>query len=172
MESSLRYAGDSKSLVIHAKEKFPLNTFTHLQGHAELDTKIGAPTYLCAMIRQYFPDQYASLAVGVQYYRRQKLWYTVRGKKEFPVTANNSVNFHIKGKYGVDEKLLEKKSRVAAEFTWDIMDVKKDQDVRLKVGYEVIEKVPYFHEKSKLYYPANNKIKLLKLSNILLLIIV
>nr|XP_025886687.1 outer envelope pore protein 21B, chloroplastic isoform X3 [Solanum lycopersicum] len=120
MESSLRYAGDSKSLVIHAKEKFPLNTFTHLQGHAELDTKIGAPTYLCAMIRQYFPD---------------------------------------------------KKSRVAAEFTWDIMDVKKDQDVRLKVGYEVIEKVPYFHEKSKLYYPANNKIKLLKLSNILLLII-
>ncbi|XP_027772517.1 outer envelope pore protein 21B, chloroplastic isoform X5 [Solanum pennellii] len=56
MESSLRYAGDSKSLVIHAKEKFPLNTFTHLQGHAELDTKIGAPTYLCAMIRQYFPD--------------------------------------------------------------------------------------------------------------------
>ncbi|XP_027772516.1 outer envelope pore protein 21B, chloroplastic isoform X4 [Solanum pennellii] len=93
MESSLRYAGDSKSLVIHAKEKFPLNTFTHLQGHAELDTKIGAPTYLCAMIRQYFPD---------------------------------------------------KKSRVAAEFTWDIMDVKKDQDVRLKVGYEVIEKVPYF----------------------------
>ncbi|XP_049392444.1 outer envelope pore protein 21B, chloroplastic-like isoform X2 [Solanum stenotomum] len=93
METSLRYAGDSKSLVIHAREKFPLNTFTHLQGHAELDTKIGAPTYLCAMIRQYFPDR---------------------------------------------------KSRVAAEFTWDIMDVKADQDVRLKVGYEVIEKVPYF----------------------------
>lgn len=52
-------------------------------------------------------QQYASLGVGVQYYRRQKLWYTVRGKKEFPVTANNSVNFHIKGKYDVDEKLLE-----------------------------------------------------------------
>ncbi|MCD9646134.1 hypothetical protein HAX54_035702 [Datura stramonium] len=144
METSLRYGVDSKSLVIHAKEKFPLNTFTHLQGHAELDTRIGAPTYLSAMIRRYFPDQYASLAVGVQYYRRQKLWYNVRGKKTFPVTEDNSVNFHIKGKYNVDEKLLEKKSRGAAEFTWNIMDVKKDQDVRLKVGYEVIEKVPYF----------------------------
>lgn len=144
METSLRYGGDSKSMLIHAKEIFPLNTLTHLQGHAELDTKIGAPTYACAMIRRYFDDQHASLAVGVQYYRRQKLWYTVRGKKAFPVTADESVNFHIKGKYDVDEKLLEKKSRGAAEFTWNIMDVKKDQDVRLKVGYEVIEKVPYF----------------------------
>lgn len=144
METSLRYGVDSKSLVIHAKEKFPLNTFTHLQGHAELDTKIGAPTYLSALIRRYFPDQYASLAVGVQYYRRQKLWYNVRGKKAYPVTADNSVNFHIKGKFYVDEKLLEKKSRGAAEFTWNIMDVKKDQDLRLKVGYEVFEKVPYF----------------------------
>ncbi|XP_055835537.1 outer envelope pore protein 21B, chloroplastic-like [Solanum dulcamara] len=144
METSLRYGGDSKSLVIHAKEIFPLNTFTHLQGHAELDTKIGAPTYLSAMIRRYFPDQYASLAVGVQYYGRRKLWYNVRGKKAFPVTTDDSVNFHIKGKYDVDEKLLEKKSRVAAEFTWNIRDVKEDQDVRLKVGYEVIEKVPYF----------------------------
>lgn len=52
-------------------------------------------------------QQFASLAVGVQYFRRQKLWYNVRGKKAFPVTADNSVNFHIKGKYDVDEKLLE-----------------------------------------------------------------
>ena len=145
METSLRYGVDSKSLVIHAKEKFPLNSLTHLQGHAELDTRIGAPTYLSGMIRRYFPDQYASLAVGVQYYRRQKLWYNVRGKKAFPVTEDEqSLHFHIEGKYEVDEKLVEKKSRVAAEFTWNIMNVKKDQDVRLKVGYEVVEKVPYF----------------------------
>lgn len=144
METSLRYDGDSKSLLIHAKEIFPLNASTHLQGHAELDTKIGAPTYACAMIRRHFDDQRASLAVGVQYFRRQKLWYTVRGKKAFPVTADNLVNFHIKGKYDVDEKLLERKPRGAAEFTWDIMDVNMDQCVRLKGGYEVVEKVPYF----------------------------
>ncbi|KAJ8538209.1 hypothetical protein K7X08_014749 [Anisodus acutangulus] len=144
METSLRYGVDSKSLLLHAKEKFPLNSVTHLQGHAELDTRIGAPTYLCGMIRRYFPEQYASLAVGVQYYRRQKLWYNVRGKIAFPVTADESVNFHIKGKYDVDEKILEKKPRGAAEFTWNIMDVTKDQDMRLKVGYEVVEKVPYF----------------------------
>ncbi|KAJ8538210.1 hypothetical protein K7X08_014750 [Anisodus acutangulus] len=144
LQTSLRYGVDSKSLVIHAKQEFPLNSVTHLQCHAELDTRIGAPTYLCVMIRRYFPKQHASLTVGMQYYRRQKLWYNVRGKKAFPVTANESVNFQIKGKYDVDENIPEKKPRGAAEFTWSIPNVNKDQDMMLKVGYEVVEKVPYF----------------------------
>ncbi|KAK4351770.1 hypothetical protein RND71_027288 [Anisodus tanguticus] len=153
METSLRYGVDSKSLVIHAKEKFPLNSVTHLQSNAELDTRIGAPTYLCAMIRRYFPGELSlsfssvlsspslpslnkkrqevsqsllnkgkpvRLAVGVQYYRRQKLWYNVRGKKAFPVTADESVNFHIKGKYDVDEKILEVPYFQISENNWTL----------------------------------------------------
>ncbi|XP_013721152.1 outer envelope pore protein 21B, chloroplastic isoform X2 [Brassica napus] len=53
METSLRY---SKSLRIHAKEKLPFNSRTHLQLHGELDAGTGAPSYFCAMIRHLFPE--------------------------------------------------------------------------------------------------------------------
>lgn len=35
----------------------------------------------------------------------------------------------------------QKKSRGAAEFSWSIFNFQRDQDVRLKVGYELFEKV-------------------------------
>ncbi|EOY15341.1 PREDICTED: outer envelope pore protein 21B, chloroplastic isoform X2 [Theobroma cacao] len=92
METSLRYGGDSKALRIHAKEKFPIDSKTHLQVRGELDTKTGAPGNLCAMIRHFYPDR---------------------------------------------------KSEGAAEFSFSIFNFQKDQDVRLKLGYEVFDKVPY-----------------------------
>ncbi|KAL6996001.1 Outer envelope pore protein 21, chloroplastic [Sarracenia purpurea var. burkii] len=143
METSIRYGGDSTALRIHAKEKFPIDSKTHFQVHGELDTENGAPSYLSAMIRHFYPDLSACLGVGVQYDRQEKLRYTVRGKKAFPVTTNGLVRFNIKGRCDVDKEFRERKSRGAAEFTWDILNFKKDQDVRLRVGYEVIDKVPY-----------------------------
>ncbi|KAL2522071.1 Outer envelope pore protein 21B [Forsythia ovata] len=144
MESSLRYGGDSKSLKIHAKEKYPVNSNTQLQLHGELDTRIGAPTYLRAMIRHFYPDISASVDVGVQYTRHEKLRYSVRGKKAFPVTADGLINFNIKGRFNIDKELRESESRGAAELTWIIFNFKKDQDLRFKVGYEVVDKIPYF----------------------------
>ncbi|PKI55087.1 hypothetical protein CRG98_024378 [Punica granatum] len=92
METSLRYWGDSKSLRFHAKEKIPIDSKTRLQVQGELDTRIGAPTFVHAMIRRFYPD-----------------W----------------------------------KSRGAAEFALNIKDFQKDQDVRVKVGLEVFDQVPY-----------------------------
>ncbi|XP_022857533.1 outer envelope pore protein 21B, chloroplastic-like isoform X2 [Olea europaea var. sylvestris] len=98
MESSLRYGGDSKSLRIHAKEMYPIATDSNtlLQLHGELDTRLGAPTYLSAMIRHFYPDR---------------------------------------------------ESQGAAELNWIIFNFKKDQDLRFKVGYEVVDKIPYFQIK-------------------------
>ncbi|AEE35836.1 outer envelope pore 21B-like protein [Arabidopsis thaliana] len=56
METSMRYTSNSKSMKIHAKEKVPVNSKTHLQLHGELDTGTGAPSYFCAMIRHFFPE--------------------------------------------------------------------------------------------------------------------
>ena len=39
--------------------------------------------------------------------------------------------------------LWQTKSRAAAEFSWSVFNFQKEQDVRLKLGYEVLEKV-YF----------------------------
>ncbi|KAI8008325.1 hypothetical protein LOK49_LG07G01056 [Camellia lanceoleosa] len=70
--------------------QFLLELDQRVQVHGELDTKNGAPSYLSAMIRHFYPDR---------------------------------------------------KSRGAAEFTWGILNFQKDQDIRLKVGYEVFDKM-------------------------------
>ncbi|XWS20824.1 hypothetical protein CRYUN_Cryun30bG0002200 [Craigia yunnanensis] len=143
METSLRYSGDSKALRIHAKEKFPIDSKTHLQVHGELDTRTGTPSNFCAMIRHFYPDLLASLGIGLRYDKRDKVRYTVRGKKYFLVTNNGLVNFVVKGRYDVDQEFKGRKSKGAAEFTCSIFNFQRDQDFRLKLGYEVFEQVPY-----------------------------
>lgn len=61
----------------------------------------------------------------------------------YAVTSNEKINFHVKGRCEVDPEFRQKKYGGAAEFTWIIPDFKKEQDVRLKVGYEIFDKVPY-----------------------------
>ncbi|XP_013590680.1 PREDICTED: outer envelope pore protein 21B, chloroplastic-like isoform X2 [Brassica oleracea var. oleracea] len=100
METSLRY---SKSLRIHAKEKLPFNSRTHLQLHGELDAGTGAPSYFCAMIRHLFPEALTGLGVGLYYDKRHKLRSHVRGKKEFPMGANKLVTFNVKGRCDFDQ---------------------------------------------------------------------
>ncbi|KAK6160858.1 hypothetical protein DH2020_004239 [Rehmannia glutinosa] len=143
METSLRYGGDSKSLRIHAKEKFPIAANTLCQLNGELDTRIGAPNYLNAMIRYFYPDLSASIGVGVQYNRHDKVHYNIRAKKAFPVTSDGLLSFNVKGRCYSDEEFKEISYTGAAEFVWNIFNVKKDQDLRLKFGYDVLDKIPY-----------------------------
>ncbi|KAF3516964.1 hypothetical protein DY000_02064073 [Brassica cretica] len=129
METSLRYTCNSKSLKIHAKEKLPVNSKTHLQLHGELDTGTGAPSYFCAMIRHLFPEAATGLGVGIHYDKRQKLRCHVRGKKEFPVRDDKSVTFNVKGRCDFDQDFNQRNPIGAAEFAWNIMNFKEDQDV-------------------------------------------
>lgn len=45
--------------------------------------------------------------MGVQYDRREKLRYNVRGKKSIPVTTNGAVLFNIKGRFDVDKEFKQ-----------------------------------------------------------------
>ncbi|KAK9028428.1 hypothetical protein V6N11_025591 [Hibiscus sabdariffa] len=71
------------------------------------------------MMRHLYSDLSTSLGVGLRYDKRDK------------------------GRYDVDQEFKGRKSEGAAEFTCKILDFQRDQDVRLKVGYEGLEKVPY-----------------------------
>ncbi|KAH6782815.1 hypothetical protein C2S53_006179 [Perilla frutescens var. hirtella] len=143
METSLRYAGDSKALRIRAKEKFPVSTNSICQLQGELDTKLGAPTFLNGMIRYYHPTIPASLGAGVQYNRRDKVHYHARSKATFPVTADGLFNFNVKGRCNIDEELKKIDYSATTELVWSIFNVKKDQDLRIKLGYDLIDKIPY-----------------------------
>ncbi|KAJ1427422.1 hypothetical protein SESBI_09674 [Sesbania bispinosa] len=148
METSLRYGGDSKALRIHAKEKIRIDSNTFLQVHGELDTRIAQPSSSSALIRHFYPNLSATLGVGVRYDKHEKLRYTVMAKKTFPVTIDGLLNFKIKGGCDVDKEFKERKSKGAAEFSWSIFNFQKDQDVRLRVGYEIFEQVPSVHDTS------------------------
>ncbi|KAF9618725.1 hypothetical protein IFM89_002420 [Coptis chinensis] len=144
METSLRCDGNSNSLTIHAKEKIPvIDSQTFLQVHAGLDTQVGAPIYCGTIIRHFYPELSASLGVGLRFDKQEQFRYTVRAKKAFPITSSGSLSLNIKGRCDADREFKERKGRGAAEFSWSIFNFQKDQDVRLKVGYELFDKVPY-----------------------------
>ncbi|CAA6655835.1 unnamed protein product [Spirodela intermedia] len=138
MDTSLRCGSGSQSLKVHAKEKFPLASQIFLQ------VSDWAPCFLAVLIRHFYPQASASMGVGCQYNGDKELSYNIRGKKAFPVTSNGLVNLNVKGRCDVDKEFRERKSKLAAELTWGILNFQTDQDLRLKVGYEVVNKVPYF----------------------------
>ncbi|KAI7743749.1 hypothetical protein M8C21_007763 [Ambrosia artemisiifolia] len=152
----VKYAGDVSSIKIHAKQKIRFDSDTLLQLNGELDTRTGAPSFLCALVRHFYPNLSASVGAGLQYDRNDKLVCTLRGKKAYPVASNRFVNILLKGRCDIDKELNQVSFFVtvylllnqptphgALELVWNILDFQKDQDVRLKVGYEIVDKIPY-----------------------------
>ncbi|KAF4349381.1 hypothetical protein F8388_012551 [Cannabis sativa] len=146
METSLRYAADSKpALRIHAKQKFLIDPKTHLQFHGELDTRLGVLSHFSALLRRFYPDFSASFGGGMKYDKREKVRYVVRGKKSFPVTTNGEVRLMLRDAVTLTKNSKRfKRSTGAAELSWAILNFQKEQDVRIKFGYEVLEQLPYF----------------------------
>ncbi|XP_076884638.1 outer envelope pore protein 21B, chloroplastic-like [Bidens hawaiensis] len=169
METSLRYGGDStalrinnnnnskkqtpryassssdtsSALKIHAKQKLHIDSNTRLQLNGELDTRIGAPTFLSAILKYFPPDLSSKIGAGLQYNRREKLHYTVHGKKSFQLTPDRLVNFVVKGRCDIDKEFKQPTPSGAVELVWNVPDFQKDQDIRFKVGYEILDKIPY-----------------------------
>ncbi|KAL0724249.1 hypothetical protein Bca4012_038848 [Brassica carinata] len=95
-------------------------------------------------LRHLFPEALTGMGVGFHYDKRHKLRCHVRGKKDFPLRTNKLVTFNIKGRCDFDQDFNQQRNPIgAAEFAWNIMNFKEDQDVRFKVGYELFNKVPY-----------------------------
>ncbi|XP_022723436.1 outer envelope pore protein 21B, chloroplastic-like isoform X2 [Durio zibethinus] len=112
METSLRYSGDSKALRIHAKEKFSIDSKTHLQVYGELDTRTGAPSNFCAMIRHFYPDRKSEGAAEftfsiINFQRDQdvrfKLGYEVSEKVPYlQIRENNwTLDVDMKGRWNI-----------------------------------------------------------------------
>ncbi|KAJ0922638.1 putative outer envelope pore protein [Helianthus annuus] len=142
---TVRYASDASgsALKIYAKQKFHIDSNTRLQLNGELDTRIGAPTFFSALLRYFPPELSAKIGAGLQYTKREKLHYTMHGKKSFPLIPDQFVNFVIKGRCDLDKEFKQPTPSGAAELVWNIVDFQKDQELRLKVGYEIFDKIPY-----------------------------
>ncbi|CAL5020412.1 unnamed protein product [Urochloa decumbens] len=145
METSLRLR-DGGGLRIHAKEKLPLGYNSLLQAHGEINaTTAGAaaPSYLALFVRQFYPKLSANVGVGVQLHNGDDLTYSLRAKKALPFTSNGLLGLNLKGRLFTDKELNPRKRTGAVELAWTVLDFRKGQDVRLKLGFELYDKVPY-----------------------------
>ncbi|CAL4886180.1 unnamed protein product [Urochloa decumbens] len=145
METSLRLR-DGGGLRIHAKEKLPLGYNSLLQAHGEIDaTTAGAaaPSYLALFVRQFYPKLSANVGVGVQLHNGDDLTYSLRAKKAIPFTSNGLLGLNLKGRLFTDKELNPRKRTGAVELAWTVLDFRKGQDVRLKLGYELYDKKYY-----------------------------
>lgn len=164
METSLRLRGATSNtasnagLRIHAKQKFPiLASNALLQGHAEVDTVRGKPTYLALLARHFFPQLSANVGAGVQLERHglhpprrgqesscSDMAYILRGKKAVSFTSDCLLGINVKGRILADSHFNPKRKSGAVELVWTILDFRRGQDVRIKAGYEFYRKMPYF----------------------------
>ncbi|TVU27576.1 hypothetical protein EJB05_19067 [Eragrostis curvula] len=146
METSLRLRSDGGGLRIHAKEKLPLGYNSLLQAHGELDTTGGgaAPSYLALFVRHFYPQLSANVGVGVQLHNAHDFTYNLRAKKAIPFTSNGFLGINLKARLLADKEFKPRNRTGAVELAWTILDFRKGQDVRLKLGYELYRKVPYF----------------------------
>ncbi|KAI3724711.1 hypothetical protein L2E82_36497 [Cichorium intybus] len=140
---TVKYAGDVSALKIHAKQKLQIDSNTLLQLNGELDTVTGLPTFFCALVRHSYPNFSAGLGAGLHYDKNEKLRCILRGKKAYPLASNRYVNFVLKGQCHIDQELTQPTPHGALELVWNILDFQNDQDVRLKVGFEIVDKIPY-----------------------------
>jgi len=149
METSLRLRGadftaSQHGLRIHAKQKLPLASNALLQAHAEIDTSTRKPSYLALLARHFFPQLSANVGVGVQLEKDNIFRYSLRGKKAVSFTSDGLLGLNIKGRLLADKDFNATNKTGAVELAWTILDFRKGQDVRLKAGYELYRKMPYF----------------------------
>ncbi|XP_020167178.1 outer envelope pore protein 21, chloroplastic [Aegilops tauschii subsp. strangulata] len=150
METSLRLRGADNTtgqqlgLRIHAKQKLPLAYNALLQAHAEIDTATRKPSLLAVLARHFFPQLSANVGAGVQLERGNIFRYTLRGKKAVSFTDDGLLGLNIKGRLLADKNFKPRRKSGAIELAWTILDFRKGQDVRIKAGYELYRKMPYF----------------------------
>ncbi|KAG0475149.1 hypothetical protein HPP92_014835 [Vanilla planifolia] len=95
-------------------------------------------------IRRFYPELSASIGVGLQFNSQDKFGYNIRVKKALLLKSNPMLHVNVKGRCDTDKDFKQKKAKSAIELAWSILDFQKDQDVRIKIGYDLLEKAPYF----------------------------
>ncbi|KAE8767003.1 outer envelope pore protein 21, chloroplastic [Hordeum vulgare] len=114
------------------------------QAHAEIDTATRKPCLLAVLARHFFPQLSANVGAGVQLERGNIFRYAFRGKKAVSFTDDGLLGLNIKGRLLADKNFKPRRKSGAVELAWTILDFRKGQDVRIKAGYELYRKMPYF----------------------------
>lgn len=145
METSLRYDGDDKHLMLYAKEKFLLEKSILLQIHGTLNTRTGSISGETQLKKKFSPDSLTSLDIGAKFdsFDLRDIRYDVRGKKSVSISRDGLLSLDLKGGYNFNPRFQMGKTRAAVELSYKLFNFTEDQDLKLKVGFNVLEEHPY-----------------------------
>ncbi|GAQ81583.1 hypothetical protein KFL_000840250 [Klebsormidium nitens] len=150
LETSFRFNNQDNGLVIHAKENFVNNNWgALLLVDGALDTKEGTIRAKITGKKKFFPDRpfLTSGEVGATLETDTKqVTYYAAGKKTFDLWNGGLTSLDLKASafYHVNtekEGLIKKKAKV--ELCQKIFNFTEEQDLKLKLGYDLLEKTPY-----------------------------
>ncbi|CAM6101402.1 unnamed protein product [Calypogeia fissa] len=145
METSLRYDGEDRHLMLHAKEKFLLDRSILLQVHGKLDTHTGSIAGQAQLKKKFWPDLLTSLDVGAKFDSKlREITYDMQGKKTVSISDDGLLSIHLKTGYNYNPRFQLGQGRARVEMSYKIFNFTEDQDLRLKVGYNAVEQSPYF----------------------------
>lgn len=145
METCLRYSGQQKQLCLHAKEEFFIDSNFFFQIHGKLNTRTGEASGIAKLKRRFYPELFTSLDAGVKYDTEMREFICdLQGKKTIPITDNGLLSVDMKGGYSFNPSSQKGKQRGIVELTYRIFNFSEDQDVRLRIGYNLFDKKPYF----------------------------
>lgn len=150
METSLKLKSDDRQMQLCAKENFVTEGNVALQVRARLNVNTGKPSGTIQLRKKFFPDVLTSVDVGFKMdLESRKVTYNLQAKKTVELSSDGLTCLDLKGGYqyhmvgtGTSQQgAPEPRARV--EVSQKIFNFTEDQDLKVKLGYDVIEKRPY-----------------------------
>jgi hypothetical protein len=113
--------------------------------HGKLNTHTGKAHGVAQLKRKFYPELLTSLDVGAKFDSQfRELTYDIQGKKTLPVTDNGLLSVDLKGGYNFNPGSKQGKPRGVVELSYKVFNFTEDQDLKLKLGYNVVKQKPYF----------------------------
>eukprot|EP00245_Coleochaete_scutata_P003205 TRINITY_DN14621_c0_g1_i1.p1 TRINITY_DN14621_c0_g1~~TRINITY_DN14621_c0_g1_i1.p1 ORF type:complete len:172 (+),score=41.33 TRINITY_DN14621_c0_g1_i1:101-616(+) len=148
METSLRFRSDEQQLVLHGKEKFVSEGNISFQVHGRVNTKTGKPGGTMQLRKRFFPlsspELVTCLDVGAKFdLDHRELIYQIQAKKSFEITGP-LLTLDLKTGYNFNPGTRLGEPRAVVEVSQKVFNFTEDQDVKIKLGYNVVDKKPFY----------------------------
>lgn len=147
METSLRCRSEEPNLYLHAKENFVSEGNIVLQVHGKLNTATGTPSASIQLRKKFFPPQVlTALDVAARCEvtpSARAVSYCCSGKKTWELTDNGLLALDLKGSYSFNANDKAGVPRAVVELSQKVFNFTDDQDLKLKLGVNLIQKRPY-----------------------------
>ena len=147
METRLHFDNKSRTLGIFAKEHFVSDDNVVLTVQGKLDTSSGQAEGKIALKKKFFPEAtnrwYSRADIGAQYETTtDEVLYGVDARRCFELSPDGLLTLDTKA--GLQMSASRRKVwKGKVELTQKIFNFTEDQDLKIKIGYDIAKRSPY-----------------------------